>query len=382
MHAHINDKPSQLKSHKEFIKPLALRVMESRLPENVTKGIKGESKQSRLKRAVDSVQEKESIWDVGEVMAASSSLLNVAKESCKNENKIDSDADTIDKVTETVQNIKIDPQPTKAKITPLTKNLSAPKPLSNKFEIPKAVRDTEKDPQGYFKVVVTHFDPRNSVYSTILASNKIAILANQMIMNTDYESNGIPFINLEGLKRYNSLIMALVNGNWLRCKVILGDEIHLKDIDSGKEYNLTLGNYPLKYPLERELIVHAFVYKIQFVNDSSGFAVGVELKIRLIDENYQGILKAELFAENPPIKKIRNESVLSETPRTMIEKVKVKNFPLGHQQLMILDGEIMSKGKIHVALAGDESQDFYDFLYDRILAYIEDNQDKNNYSPM
>lgn len=367
--------------------------MESRLPENVAKGVKGESIQARLKRAVNSVKDTFS-----EAEKLTPSTINVAKERYKtiekdNGHKVESinhKRDTegdwkMSEVTESVQNIQVDPQPSKvSKLTPLAKNLSVPKQPTRKYESSLPVRDQLKDKQGFFKVIVTNFDPLNSVYSVILESNQIATLSNQMIMNTDYESNGIPFVNLNELKGYKSLIMALVNGNWLRCKVLIRNEIYLKDIDSGKKYNLTLGNYPLKYPLERELIVNAFAYNVQFTNEhTSGITIGDKLKIRLIDENYFGILKAEIFFEEPQIEKTRNEAAESdEIPRFLIDKMKAKNLPLGPQKLMLLDGKNIKNGKIHIALSSADSENFYDFLYDRINEYIELNQDMNQYKPM
>lgn len=362
-HASENKKP---------VKSLTLQVMESRLPENILKGLKGESIQERLKRAVQNSPTLSE--DIG-TLPASSSMIDIAKESCVDEKLSNYGVDrALNKEIKFTQEMI-----NNAKIKPVARNLSPPHAPNHKYETPEPIHDKYKDASGYFKVIVTDFDEHNSVHSVILEDKQLNIMSNQMIMNNDYESKGIPLVNIEVLQNYKSLIMAFVHGNWLRCKVIKGSEIIIKDIDSGREFNLTLGNFPLKYPLGRDLIVHGYAYRIRLVNvnDVASIAIGDEIKIRLLNDNYEGVLQAELFTETPHVI-TRNEI---DVQRFKFQNMKVKKFPLGITDLMLVNGKNIKDGKIHVALASHENHEFYNFLYDRILDYIEENQDKNGYCP-
>jgi hypothetical protein len=349
-----------------------------------------------------------------EAQASIINQLNVAMDTQATETCTQREKMEIDNLTDQMEQLSTHPMATN--VVEIQNFFDRPMMCINKYRRPALIPKNAKDEKDYFHVVVASIDLVNLetiIYSVYLACLKPELAAYKASLNNVYENSAIPLIKSTDDTGKNPLKMIKIGNHWMRCiraTENLADNSFV-DIDSGKKFNLQ--EFSFKVPQKKELARNAFSFKIRLLNiaDRTAVDVGDIVKIRLNISNLRGISDAEVEVEfwneqgegikEPQIveQQVPTVEVIFENakntikceempkvaeapkePRIMVPQMRVKNFPLGLQELVYLDGSKLKHGKIHVCLARDGESS--DNIFAKIEEYIAGNEDKNGYIPV
>lgn len=218
-----------------------------------------------------------------------------------------------------------------------------------------------------------------------------------------YNSDDIPIIENGDIPKFkNHLIMAVINGAWVRAQIIgfaEPDIYTLEDIDSGNKALSTSRNV-VKIPLDAELQKPAFALRaiLENLEDDSSIEEGDLIKIRIIYHNNFGACLAEARVEHDQVdmeaapvnqKLDQNENEMQALPATKepaatrlyLDQIQAKGIHAGSAvKLAFLDGSRLDKGELHVCESLPENISFYNKLRVEIEEFIAGKRER--YEPV